>query len=91
MKKSVKLFIHGTVQGVFFRKFIKEQADKLGVAGFARNLEDGRVEVWLEGDSKQVNEMIEICRQGPKHSQIKRLDIVDEKFQGMKEFKILKI
>lgn len=91
MKKSVKLFIHGTVQGIFFRKFLKEQADKLGIFGFVRNLEDGRVETLLEGDSKLVNDMIEICRQGPKHGQIKRLDIVDEKFQGFNEFKILKI
>ena len=91
MKKAVKIIIFGTVQGVFFRTFIKENADKLSIAGFIRNLEDGNLEIWAEGDSKQVNEMIEICRQGPKHAQIKRLDIIDEKFQGIDGFKILKI
>jgi len=91
MKKAVKVFIYGTVQGVFFRKFIKDNADKLNVKGFVRNLEDGRLEIWIEGDSKFVNQMIEVCRTGPPHSQIKRLDIVDEKFQDFKEFKILRI
>ena len=91
MKKAVKVYIHGAVQGVFFRTFIKESADKLKVYGYVRNLEDGRVEAWFEGDSKVVNNMIEVCRAGPPHSQIKRIDIVDEKLQDMKEFKILHI
>ena len=91
MKKAVKLFFFGTVQGVLFRKFIKEQADKLKITGFVRNLEDGSLEAWIEGNSKSVNDMIEICRQGPPHSQIKRIDILDEKFEGFKVFKILKL
>ncbi len=91
MKKAVKVFVAGGVQGVFFRQFIKENADKLNIKGFARNLEDGRLEAWFEGDSAKVNEMIETCRKGPKHSQIKRLDILDEKLQDFTSFKILKI
>ena len=90
MKKAVKLYIQGIVQGIFFRKFIKAEADKLNLKGHVRNLEDGRVEVWLEGNSPEVNNMVELCRQGPPHASIKRLDIIDEKFQDMKEFKILK-
>ncbi|MEK6842441.1 MAG: acylphosphatase, partial [Nanoarchaeota archaeon] len=49
MKKSVRLYIDGTVQGVFFRNFIKESAEKNDIHGFVRNLEDGRIEVFLEG------------------------------------------
>ena len=48
MKKAVKLFISGNVQGVFFRAFIKEEAEKNNVKGFVRNLEDGRIEIFLE-------------------------------------------
>mgnify|MGYP001562409564 FL=1 len=40
MKKSVRLYISGVVQGVFFRIFIKDNAEKLDVKGFVRNLED---------------------------------------------------
>ena len=47
--KTLRISITGTVQGVFFRTYIKEKADELKVRGFARNLEDGRVEVIAEG------------------------------------------
>jgi len=90
MKKAVRVYFFGTVQGVFFRAFIKEQAEKLGVKGYVRNKEDGSVEAWFEGDSNKVNEMLEICKKGPKHAIIKRFDIVDENFQGMKDFKIIR-
>lgn len=91
MKKSVRLYINGTVQGVFFRVFIKSNAEKHNVKGFTRNLEDGRIEVFLEGNTNDVNKMIELCKQGPKHSQIKNVEIKPEKFQGFNTFKILHI
>ena len=91
MKKSVRLYISGIVQGVFFRIFIKENAEKLGVNGFVRNLEDGRVEVFLEGNSSEVNKMIELCQKGPKHTQIKNIELKNEKHQGFRNFKVLHI
>lgn len=91
MKKSVRLYIKGLVQGVFFRAFIKENAERYNVKGFTRNLEDGRVEVFLEGDVNDVNKMIELCKKGPKHSQIKNVEIKPERFQEFKTFKILHI
>lgn len=91
MKKSVRLYITGIVQGVFFRTFIKTNAERLDIKGFTRNLEDGRVEVFLEGDSDKVNKMMELCEKGPKHSQIKKVDARPEKFQGFKTFKVLHI
>ncbi len=91
MKKSIRLYITGTVQGVFFRTFIKSNAEKYNVKGFTRNLEDGRIEVFLEGNSDDVNKMIELCKQGPKHSMIKKVEEKPEKFQGFNTFKILHI
>lgn len=91
MKKSIRLYINGTVQGVFFREFIKNNAERLNVKGFCRNLEDGRVEVFLEGDADEVNKMIELCKAGPKHSQIKNVEEKSEKFQSFKNFKVLHI
>jgi len=64
MKKSIRLYITGIVQGLFFRNFVKENAERHNVKGFVRNLEDGRVEVFLEGDPDKVNQMIELCRKG---------------------------
>lgn len=91
MKKSVRLYVDGTVQGVFFRSFIKENAERHNLKGFTRNLEDGRVEIFIEGDIDSVNKMVELCKKGPKHSQIKKVQIKPERFQGFKVFKILHI
>ena len=91
MKKSVRLYITGIIQGIFFRSFIKENAEKLNVKGFVRNLEDGRVEVFIEGDGDNVREMVKICKKGPKHSEIKNVEEKIERFQDFKVFKILHI
>jgi len=91
MKKSVRLYINGIVQGVFFRMFVKENAERYNVKGFVRNLEDKRIEVFLEGNADDVNKMIELCKKGPKHSKIKDVKIKPERFQDFKVFKILHI
>ena len=91
MKKAVRLYIKGTVQGIFFRQFIKENAERNDVKGFVRNLEDGRVEVFIEGDNENIEKMIELCNKGPKHSKIDNVEVKEEKIQDFKEFKILHI
>ena len=90
MKKSIRLYLTGSVQGIFFRQFVKDNADKNNIRGYVRNLEDGRVEVFLEGDKEKVEVMMEICRNGPKHAKIRNLEEKEESFQDFKDFKILK-
>lgn len=90
MKKAVKVEIFGTVQGIFFRDFIKQNAEALEIRGYVRNKPDGSVEAWIEGNEDSVKKMIEICKKGPQHSIIKKVDIFDENFQGLKDFKILR-
>jgi len=91
MKKAVRLYIDGTVQGIFFRQFVKDNADRYDLRGFVRNLEDGRVEIFVEGESDNVDKLIELCRKGPKYSQIRNVEIKEEKLQDFKEFKVLHI
>jgi len=91
MKKSIRLLIAGTVQGVFFRRFVKDNADKNDVKGFVRNLEDGRLEVFLEGDSEKVDTMISICKRGPAHSNLRKIEEKEEHFQDFKDFKMMGI
>ena len=91
MKKSIRVYITGNIQGIYFRSFIKENAEKYNVKGFVRNLEDGRVEVFLEGNSEDVNKMVEFCKTGPKHAQVRDIQIKQEKFQDFKNFKVLHI
>ena len=91
MKKAVRVYYRGTVQGIFFRQFIKEHADKRGIKGFARNMNIEKVEAWFQGDSEMVDEMIEVCQIGPRHSQIKQVEVRDEKWQDdFTDFKILR-
>ena len=89
--RTIKIFISGTVQGVFFRTFLKEKADELGLKGFARNLDDGRVEVVVEGRDENVNEMVRLCKQGPAHSDVKNVESEEIKHQGFEEFRVLRL
>ena len=91
MKKSIRLYVSGIVQGIFYRNFVKENAEKLNIKGFVRNLENGRVEVFLEGDSEKVNQMTELCKQGPKNSKVEKVELKEERFQDFKNFKVLHI
>lgn len=84
--------VSGTVQGVFFRQFCKENADNLGLRGFVRNLTNGDVEMIIEGEEKAIQEMIEICKTGPKHSLIRNVQIEERKYEGdFKDFKALRM
>jgi len=91
MKKSIRLFLTGSLQGIFFRQFIKEHAEKNNIKGYVRNLEDGRVEVFIEGDGDKVDAMKAICKRGPQHAVIRNMEEKPESFQDFKEFKILRI
>jgi len=86
--KTVKLYISGLVQGVFFRAFVKEKAEEIGVNGYVKNLDDGRVEVVIEGYDNDVNRMIEVCKKGPKGSRVKDIEMEKIKNQNFEEFKI---
>ena len=91
MKKSVRLFLSGNIQPMFFNDYIKKNAESLKIRGFLRALEDGRIEIFLEGDSKSIEEMIPLCQKGPFNTKINKMEQRDERFQDFKEFKILKI
>ena len=89
--KTIKAIISGTVQGVFFRKFVEEKAREFELKGFTRNLDDGRVEVFVEGRDESVNEFVEKCKQGPPQSQIDKIETQEIRHQGFEDFKILRI
>lgn len=86
--KTLRIYISGTVQGVFFRRFVKQEADKLSLKGFVRNMDNGRVEVVIEGRDENVNEMLARCRKGSPHSEVRDIETHELKHQGFEEFKI---
>ena len=65
MKKRVHLVIYGKVQGVWYRASTKEQALKLRLTGWIRNLESGDVEAIFEGEESAIDEIITWCSTGP--------------------------
>jgi acylphosphatase len=65
-RARVSLFISGVVQGVNFRYHTYEEARRLGVAGWVRNLADGRVEVLAEGEQRALERFVGWCRRGPR-------------------------
>jgi len=92
MKRAAKIIIQGTVQGVFFRQFCKENAEKLNIKGFVRNLENSNVEIIAEGDSENMLKFIEILRKGPAYAQIRNVNVEEKKYSGdLKDFKVLRI
>ena len=60
----MRAIVHGRVQGVFFRSFVATSATKLGLFGYVRNLRDGTVEVYAEGEKEQLEELIEHLKVG---------------------------
>jgi len=86
--KTLKVRVEGTVQAVFFRQFVKENADELGVRGYVRNLDDGSVEIVIEGRDEVVNEMLNRCKKGPNHSEVSEVEAEEIKHQGLEGFKI---
>ncbi len=89
--KTYKMQISGNVQGIFFRKFIEEIASKLELKGFCRNLDNGDVEAVVEGRDENVNKMLDICKKGSMHSEVKSVEVEEINHQGFKDFKILRI
>ncbi len=57
-KKSVRIIVHGLVQGVFFRDFTCQEAKKNNLCGWVRNRLDGTVECVLEGGQKDIDRMV---------------------------------
>jgi acylphosphatase len=59
------VFVSGRVQGVAFRWHTRGTARDLGVTGWVRNLADGRVEAWIEGDADALERMLAWLAHGP--------------------------
>lgn len=68
---QAQIFLSGLVQGVGFRKFVKSQAQHLGITGWVKNLPDGRVEAFAVGEKKTIENLIAICCKGPFLSDVK--------------------
>ena len=82
VQKRVHLFVTGRVQGVFFRQATRVIAIKNYVTGWIKNLDDGRVEIMIEGEDKSVDVVTKWCNLGPANSRVDELKTNQEEFLG---------
>ncbi|MBA2627146.1 MAG: acylphosphatase [Gemmatimonadales bacterium] len=72
---TVRLLVSGRVQGVGFRWFTSRAARALGLAGFVRNLADGKVEVVVTGPAQRVDELVAAVRRGPPGAAVSNVEM----------------
>lgn len=74
-RKIVRCLVAGRVQGVFYRAATAEQARRLGLDGWAKNLSDGRVEVVVAGDAGAVAELAQWLWSGPPAAEVAAVSV----------------
>ena len=67
-------FVRGRVQGVGFRYFVERAARELSLTGYARNLDDGRVEVYAAGPVDKISQLAGLLRVGPRWAEVRGVD-----------------
>lgn len=72
-KKRVHAVVHGRVQGVFFRDYTRQEATRIGLSGWVRNLPDGTVETEFEGDESMVKAMLSWLHEGSPLAEVKKV------------------
>ncbi len=90
MKVGYRINCVGIVQGVGFRFFTKQEADRLGLFGSVKNLGDGSVEIHVYGDNAPVLKFLKWCHKGPKtgNVSIMEYDEIEYDSNQMEEFRI---
>ncbi|MGE3318712.1 MAG: acylphosphatase [Candidatus Berkiella sp.] len=88
MKSCRRCVIKGRVQGVFFRQSTLEQAERLGITGWVRNLDDGDVECVICGDNEILEQMLTWLNKGPERAQVIQMSSEEISWQDHSDFKI---
>ncbi len=91
MDARARILITGVVQGVFFRREVTDLARRLGISGWVKNLQDGRVEALAEGERGRLDELIRFCHVGPQGAVVRKVDVEWSEYSGeFRGFKITK-
>jgi acylphosphatase len=83
-----RVIVHGWVQGVGFRYAVARAARSRGLGGWVKNQPDGTVEAVFEGESVDVDSLVALCRDGPRGSEVDRVDVTPEPPEGLGGFEV---
>ena len=83
--KKIHIVISGKVQGVGFRYWLRQKSNEKNVYGWVKNNISGEVEAVLIGDCKNVDEILELCKQGPLSSKVTNIKIQNYKKEQFKK------
>jgi acylphosphatase len=82
------VLIYGFVQGVGFRFGVERAARARSVAGWVRNRPDGAVEAIFEGETEDVDALVDFCRRGPRGAKVERVEVEEESAEGLAGFHV---
>jgi acylphosphatase len=88
MTKAVSVRVTGRVQGVSFRWYAVQEAERHEVTGWIRNEPDGSVAAHLEGDDAAVDAMVDWCRHGPSYAAVRDVAVTEARPTGAASFDI---
>ena len=71
------IVVHGRVQGVGFRYFVQRAGDRMALTGNVANCPDSTVEIFVQGDAKEVGRFIQEIEKGPAIARVDRIDVRD--------------
>jgi acylphosphatase len=81
-------FVRGRVQGVGYRNFAQRAAQALGLTGYARNLDDGRVEVYAAGPADKLAELTPLLHRGPRWADVRGVEEQEAAIEVSGSFRI---
>jgi acylphosphatase len=87
-EQAKRWLVSGRVQGVGFRYFAQEKAAQLGLSGWARNLDDGRVEVYAVGSADRLSDLAAALHMGPRMAEVRSVEERDEGAETLRGFEI---
>ena len=89
MKKAFLYTLKGRVQGVGFRYFVYKKAVLMGIKGYIKNLVNGDVEVWAEGEEELLKDFEKILKKGPVLASVRDMIKKEQNLINYKDFQII--
>jgi acylphosphatase len=87
-KEAKRWLVSGRVQGVGFRYFAQRRAEELGLCGWARNLDDGRVEVYAAGPPERLSDLAAALHMGPRMAEVRGVEEMEDSVQMNSGFSV---